>query len=83
MDLAFTENERAFREEVRAFLSDNVSPETSRKLQEERRLSREEMVTWWRILNKKGWAITHWPTEYGGTGWTSVQHYIFNKELQA
>ena len=40
------------------------------------------MVTWWRILNKKGWGVSHWPKEYGGTGWTSVQHYIFNEELQ-
>ncbi len=41
------------------------------------------MVTWWRILNKKGWGVSHWPKEYGGTGWTSVQHYIFNEELQS
>ena len=40
------------------------------------------MVAWWRILNKKGWGCSHWPKEYGGTGWTSVQHYIFNEELQ-
>ena len=40
------------------------------------------MVEWWRILNKKGWGVSHWPKEYGGTGWTSVQHYIFNEELQ-
>src|SRR3954452_11254203 len=30
----------------------------------------------WRILNKKGWGVSHWPKQYGGTGWTSVQHYI-------
>jgi pimeloyl-CoA dehydrogenase large subunit len=40
------------------------------------------MVQWWRILNKKGWGVSHWPKEYGGTGWSSVQHYIFNEELQ-
>ena len=40
------------------------------------------MIAWWRILNKKGWGVSHWPKEYGGTGWTSVQHYIFNEELQ-
>ncbi len=26
--------------------------------------------------------MSHWPKQYGGTGWTSVQHYIFNEELQ-
>jgi alkylation response protein AidB-like acyl-CoA dehydrogenase len=44
--------------------------------------AKDEMVEWWRILNKKGWHVSHWPKEYGGTGWSSVQHYIFNEELQ-
>jgi len=83
MDLAFTKEEIAFREDVRAFFKANVPPDTRRKLQEGRHLSKDEMVTWWRILNKKGWGVTHWPKEFGGTGWTSVQHYIFNEELQS
>ncbi len=83
MDLAFSKEETAFREEVRQFFKDNVPPETRRKLVEGRHLSKDEMVTWWRILNKKGWGVSHWPKEYGGTGWTSVQHYIFNEELQS
>src|ERR1700758_1530143 len=83
MDLAFTKEEMAFREDVRQFFRDNVPAETRRKLVEGRHLSKDEMVTWWRILNKKGWGVTHWPKEYGGTGWTSVQHYIFNEELQS
>ena len=82
MDLAFSKEEIAFREEVRAFFRDNVPPETRRKMVEGRHLSKDEMVAWWRILNKKGWGFSHWPKEYGGTGWTSVQHYIFNEELQ-
>src|SRR3954452_8609365 len=83
MDLAFTKEEQAFREEVRTFFRDNVPPDTRRKLVEGRHLSKDEMVTWWRILNKKGWGTSHWPTQYGGTGWSSVQHYIFNEELQS
>src|ERR1700743_2822857 len=82
MDLAFSKEEVAFREEVRAFFGDNVPPATRQKLQEGRHFSKQEMIDWWRILNKKGWGVAHWPTEYGGTGWTSVQHYIFNEELQ-
>src|SRR5437867_3832615 len=82
MDLAFSKEEMAFREEVRAFFRDNVPPETRRKMVDGRHRSKDEMVAWWRILNKKGWGCSHWPKEYGGTGWTSVQHYIFNEELQ-
>src|SRR6266568_712526 len=82
MDLAFSKEEMAFREEVRAFFKDNVPPATRQKLVEGRHLSKDEMVVWWRILNKTGWGVSHWPKEYGGTGWSSVQHYIFNEELQ-
>jgi alkylation response protein AidB-like acyl-CoA dehydrogenase len=82
MDLSFTREELAFRDEVRAFFRDNVPTSTRQKLQEGRHLSKQEMIDWWRILNKKGWGVSHWPKEYGGTGWSSVQHYIFNEELQ-
>src|SRR6266853_70146 len=82
MDLSFSKEEVAFRDEVRAFFRDHVPAATRQKLQEGRHLSKNEMVDWWRILNKKGWGVSHWPKEYGGTGWSSVQHYIFNEELQ-
>src|SRR6204780_5397537 len=83
MDLSFTREEIAFRDEVRAFFRDNVPPATRQKMVEGRHLTKDEMITWWKILNKKGWGVSHWPKEYGGTGWTSVHHYIFNEELQA
>src|SRR5260221_7386749 len=82
MDLSFSKEEVAFRDEVRAFFRDNVPSATRQKLQEGRHLGKDEMIEWWRILNKKGWGVSHWPKEYGGTGWSSVQHYIFNEELQ-
>src|SRR5437660_6426352 len=82
MDLSFSKEEVALRDEVRTFFRDNVPPPTGQKLQEGRHLSKQEMIDWWRILNKKGWGVSHWPKEYGGTGWSSVQHYIFNEELQ-
>lgn len=82
MDIGFTLEEQAFREEVQRFLRDNVPPEMQRKMIEGRSVSKKEMVNWWRILNKKGWGVSQWPVEYGGTGWTSVQQYIFKEELQ-
>ncbi|WP_377828068.1 pimeloyl-CoA dehydrogenase large subunit [Bradyrhizobium lupini] len=82
MDIAFTKEERAFREEVRQFLRDSVPLETRRKIIDGRTLSRDEMVAWTRILHKKGWAVPDWPKEYGGTGWTPAQLYIFGEELQ-
>ena len=70
MDLSFSKEEVAFRDEVRAFFRDHVPAATRLKLQEGRHLSKDEMVDWWRILNKKGWGVSHWPKEYGGTGWS-------------
>jgi alkylation response protein AidB-like acyl-CoA dehydrogenase len=57
-------------------------PTRRKKLIEGRKLEKADIVNWQRILNKKGWAVPNWPKEYGGTGWTAVQKYIFLEELQ-
>ena len=57
MDLSFSKEEVAFRDEVRDFFKNNVPPETRKKMVEGRHLSKDEMVAWWRILNKKGWGV--------------------------
>jgi pimeloyl-CoA dehydrogenase large subunit len=82
MDLSYSREEMEFREEVRDFFQTAVPKETRRKLLEGRHLSKEDMVTWQRILNKKGWAVPHWPVQWGGTGWDSVRLYIYNEEMQ-
>jgi pimeloyl-CoA dehydrogenase large subunit len=82
MDLRFTPEETAFRDEVHAFVGAALPGPIRRKLVEGRRLAKEDVVTWQRILNAKGWAVPHWPAEWGGTGWTPVQQYIFLQELQ-
>ncbi len=82
MDLSLTKDEQAFREDVRAFFKDNVPPAIKQKMKEGRHTSKQDLVDWTRILHKKGWAVSHWPVEYGGTGWSPVQQYIFNEELQ-
>lgn len=82
MDLRFTPEENAFREEVRAFLRANL-PETIRaKLVDGEILEKAELIEWTRVLNAKGWAVPHWPMEYGGTGWDPMRQYIFLEELQ-
>jgi pimeloyl-CoA dehydrogenase large subunit len=82
MDLRFTDEELKFRDEVRTFFKENLPPAIREKLKEGHHTSKDELVQWTRILNKKGWAVSHWPKEYGGTGWTPVQQYIFLDELQ-
>ena len=82
MDLRFTDEELAFREEVRAFVKANLPASIRQKIVEGRHPSKDDLVTWTRLLNKKGWSVPHWPVEWGGAGWSPVQLLIFNDELQ-
>jgi pimeloyl-CoA dehydrogenase large subunit len=82
MDLRFTPDEIAFRDEVRAFMRAALPAPVRRKMVEARRLEKPDIVTWQRILNAKGWAVPHWPVAWGGTGWSAVKQYIFHEELQ-
>lgn len=81
MDLRFTPDEIAFRNEVREFFRTALPEDIRRKSVLGQRLSREELVRWQRILNKKGWATPAWAPEWGGTGWSPVKQYIFKEEL--
>ncbi len=82
MDLRFTEEEVAFRDEVRAFVRANLPASIRDKIAGGRHPSKDDMVRWTRILAAKGWSVPHWPVEWGGTGWSSVKRLIFNDELQ-
>ncbi|HMQ58200.1 MAG TPA: pimeloyl-CoA dehydrogenase large subunit [Rhizobiaceae bacterium] len=82
MDLRFTEEERAFRDEVRAFFHANVDPKVREKLLDGEGMEKEDIVNWQRTLNAKGWAAPAWPVEYGGTGWDAMKQYIFLEEMQ-
>ena len=83
MELRFTKEEIAFRDEVRTFCRENLPKEIYRKQVRGQRLAKEDIVAWQRILNKKGWAVPHWPVEHGGTGWSATQRYIFSRECTA
>jgi pimeloyl-CoA dehydrogenase large subunit len=82
MDLRFTDEENAFRDEVRTFMQTQIPIEIRRKVSEGHELEKDDLVRCQRILNAKGWATPRWPVEWGGQPWTPVQHYIFLEELQ-
>jgi pimeloyl-CoA dehydrogenase large subunit len=82
MDLRFTPEEIAFRDEVRAFFKQALPANIRKKMTEGRHLVKDDLVTWQRILAEKGWAVPHWPKEYGGTGWSPMQQYLFLEEMQ-
>ena len=81
MDLSYSPEELAFRNEVRDWLSANLPQDIRDKVVGYQHLSRDDIMRWHRILAKKGWSVPHWPVEWGGTGWDITQRYIFNEEF--
>src|SRR3954466_15668104 len=80
MDLNYSPEETAFRDEVRAWLTANLPADLKEKVARYEHLSREDLLRWHRILAKKGWSAPSWPKEWGGTDWNVVQRYIFEEE---
>ena len=81
MDLSFTQEDEAFRAEVRAFLQDKLPARLSDKVRKGQRLTKADMEEWHAILNARGWLANHWPVEWGGTGWSVMQRFIFETEV--
>ena len=81
MDLTFTQEDLAFRDEVRSFLTQDHLPDVRRKVELGAELSKEDFLSWHRLLYRKGWIAPSWPQEYGGPGWTPTQRYLFQQEL--
>jgi pimeloyl-CoA dehydrogenase large subunit len=82
MDLNLSPEEAAFRDEVRAFIKAELSPETQEKMLLGREIGKRDFVEWQGKLNKKGWAVPHWPVEYGGKNWSPMQEYILLNEIE-
>ena len=82
MDLALSAEDIAFRDEVRAFFAENLTPRFKQAgaLMTSVYSDPEIAVAWQKILHKKGWAAPGWPKAYGGTGWTPAQHRIYAEE---
>ena len=83
MHVEFTEDQLAFREEVRTFFREKFPPDLREKQMTGVTLTRDDMVGWQKILYQQGWAAVNWPVEYGGTGWSTIQKYIFSNEIAA
>ena len=82
MNLDLTQEDADFRDEVRTFLKENLSEELAiagrlvTSVFSEPKFS----LPWLQILHARGWAAPSWPVEYGGTGWSEMQRYIFASE---
>jgi len=80
MDLSYSAEELAFRDEVRGFLKENLPREMSDAVRDGRSLGKEGHDRWHTILNERGWLAPTWPREFGGCEWNAVQRHIFEDE---
>ena len=80
--MEFTPEELVFRNEVRQLLDDELTDEIKSATARTTTVfaDKDIALAWQAILHKKGWAGVSWPKEFGGTGWTSNQRFIFNQE---
>ena len=80
MNLDFSAEDLAFRDEVRAFIAESYPAQLRGKQDEGDELTKEDFLSWHKVLAKKGWVAPAWPVEYGGTGWSTTQRYIWSEE---
>jgi len=80
MNLDFTDDELAFRDEVRAFFAEHVPDSWLVRVRAGLRLEPDELIAYQKALAARGWGAPTWPVEYGGTGWSPAQIYIFESE---
>ena len=79
MELNLSAEDRAFRDEIRAFIAEQY-PQAMRVANPETDLSKEQSLLWHRILYRKGWLAPGWPKEYGGTGWSLTRRFLWEQE---
>jgi len=85
MTLVLNKPDLDFRDEVRRFLDAELTDELRVAARRSAGVFSEfgPAMQWYRILGKRGWNVPHWPVEWGGTGWSPVQHFLFANELAA
>ena len=83
MELSFSPEESAFRDEVRQFIHDHLPSDVQKNMIEGREIGKQAIVDWQQKLNAKGWAVPHWPRAWGGQDWSPVMEYILLEELQS
>ena len=78
MDLRFTDEQEAFRTEVRSWLEANIPSEATEPMDTE--VGFEQHRAWERKLFDAGWSVVSWPEKYGGRDASIIEWLIFEEE---
>lgn len=82
MDLSFTPEQDAFREEVREWIGQAMPPAMRTKASVDANFEMSEVMEWHKILHGRGWVAPHWPKEVGGPGFDPTERFILSDELE-
>src|SRR4030081_3250158 len=80
MDFELSDSEKAFRDEVRAWLKAN-QPREEDTVTESQRGFIEKRRAWQKKLFEAGYVGITWPKEYGGRGAGFMEQLIVNDEM--
>ncbi|MDP6813512.1 MAG: acyl-CoA dehydrogenase family protein, partial [Alphaproteobacteria bacterium] len=83
MDITLSAELGAFQDQVRHFLAENLSDEMREAARLSTTILADHALTqeWHKVLYRQGWAAPNWPVEHGGPGWTPMQRYLFEEEM--
>lgn len=82
MDLSFTPEQEAFREEVKAWIATSMPDDIRRRAEEDAQFSMEDVMRWHKLLHAKGWVAPHWPEKFGGPGFDAAKRFILTETLE-
>src|ERR1700678_523311 len=82
MQLALTQDEAAFRDELREIYTTKIPAEIRERTRSGEGLDRDDIAPSHKILNEHGLAVPSWPVEWGGKDWTPTQFQIWLDEMQ-
>lgn len=82
MKLKFSVEDEMFRQELRQFFESEYPQDIRQKVAAGVTIEKQEYQRSDAALAARGWSAPAWPKEYGGPGWSVVQCYIFDEELE-
>ena len=82
MKLQLSDEDVAFREEMRTFFTTQIPQDIRDTVAARRELSKEQIVASVQAMNAAGIAVPNWPVEWGGKDWTPLQRHIWHEEMQ-
>jgi len=83
LNLSFGIDDERLRAEIREFLAAELTDDlvAAGRRSSGMFVDRAAATAWQRKLHARGWGAVHWPVQYGGTGWTAAQLFVFREEL--